>query len=177
MHESIKIICVILTMSLFLNAADAQTRSFGTTFSYGGSGFIYEQQADDGDFWGVQLRAETTSMFSSRSYFPGISASFMWNIVFATVESRNGNMIRFFAGPGVSAGHSHDVMRGKGFFFGIKGRVGGECTFSRNIAVSLSLSPVLGAHFDRRDGMVSMLLFRSGILYGIMPEVGLKYVF
>ncbi len=155
----------------------AQMKSVGTTYSYAGVGLSYEHNIDDESFIDVQLRMETASMFSYGRSRPGISGSFTWNMIFADKTMRDGSKLDFFIGPGLIAGYTDDIRSGKGIIFGLKGKIGGECTFKRKIAVSISLAPVLGVHLGRHDGMLNMLFYKTGLLYGIMPEIGLKYAF
>ena len=175
--DSAKIAFIILMMTLSLSETHAQDRSLGASFSYAGSGLSYERSIDEDTFVEVQLRAETAHMFSSLTDKPGITASFTWNMIFSELTSSNGNRICFFAGPGITAGSVYDLPAQKGLVFGLKGRVGGECTFSRKIAVSASLSPVIGAHVSMKDGMPCMKIYRLGLLYTLMPEVGIRYTF
>ncbi len=177
MAKFIKIICMLIACTLFMDEIHAQRKAVGTTFSYAGIGLVYEHHIENRSFAEVQLRMETLPLYEFDRILPGISASFTWNMVFADFISRNGNKVEFFAGPGVMAGFSDDVLSRKGVFAGLKGRVGGECTFGRKVAVSISVSPILGVHLGRNSDMLTMLLYQSGLLYAIMPEVGIKYAF
>ncbi len=172
------IICVFIC-TFSQGRADAQVKSVGATFCYAGTGISYEHSIDEGSFMEFQLRMETSSVFGKKkNSIPGVSASFSWNMIFAETESCEGNRVVFFAGPGAIVGWSEDMMKRTGLVFGLKGRVGGECTFiRRNVSISLSLSPVIGLHMSARNGMMDMLLYKTGLLYGIMPEVGIKYAF
>ncbi len=174
---AIIIFCIVFTYTAFLSELSAQNKSIGSTFSYSGIGLVYEHSIEDGSFVELQLRVETASLFSSRRNNPGASASFTWNMIFAEKESHNGNMISFFAGPGAIIGIAPDINSRMGIMFGLKGRVGCECTFARDICISFGISPVLGVHIGRYDGMTNMLLFKNGLLYTIMPEIGIKYAF
>ncbi len=164
-------------VTLFLGETHAQKRSVGTSFSYAGTGLVYEHVIDGNSFTEIQLRMETSTLFSNALRNAGVSASFSWNMVFADIQARDGNRIDFFAGPGAMIGLAEDIKSRTGLVFGLKGRIGGECTFNRNVRVSLCLSPVIGVHLGVRDGMLNMLLYKNGLLYGIMPEIGIKYAF
>ncbi len=177
MPRTISKICILILCTFFLSEAHAQKKALGATFSYAGVGLSYEHKIDDTSFMDMQLRMETSSMFSGRSNFPGVTASFTWNMIFAESRSRDGEKIIFFAGPGAITGFAGDLKRRGGLIFGLKGRIGGECTFDRNISISLSVSPVIGVHTGRKGSMVNMLLYKTGLLYGIMPEIGIKYAF
>ena len=91
--------------------------------------------------------------------------------------SRNGNLIRFFAGPGIILGWGKDYLRSPGISFGLKGRVGAECEFERNITISVGLAPVIGLHLQHIDNYWDMRYSRSGIIAAALPEIGIKYRF
>lgn len=174
-----RIMFIVLATFLFMGRSDAQSKTVGSTYSFAGIGVVYEYVIDDDTFAEFQLKAETAPvLFTFGTEMPGISASFTWNMVFASTESRNGNTISFFAGPGAALGISEDIKGPAGLFFGLKGRIGGECTFlSRNVSLSVSLSPVLGAHIRKERDMITMLPYKFGLLSAIMPEIGIKYAF
>lgn len=177
MSKICKLSCVIAVLILFMGTANAQSKSVGCTFCFAGTGITYEYDMGKGSFVELQLRAETSSMFIYDRPLPGLSASFTWNMIFASMKSRNGNTINLFAGPGLAAGAVEDMKAARGLFFGLKGRIGGECEFQRKVNISICLSPVIGAHFRKREGMMTMLPYRFGLLNSIMPEVGVKYAF
>lgn len=177
MKKTALILCFLLTSTLFLSNAFAQERSLGAVFSYAGTGVDYVHFTDSRHFATYQLRVETMSLFWQNHGQEGMSASAFWNTVFSEIQSRNGNTVRFYAGPGVSVGYSEDLMTPEGLIFGLRGSVGAECSFARGVAISLSLSPMLGGHFRRKDGMVNMRLYRIGLCYGFMPEAGIRYIF
>lgn len=177
MPTAIKILLFMIVTTLFTSVACAQSKSIGCTFCFAGMGLVYEHQTDTDNFAEIQLRAETYSMFRYGHLVPGISASFTWNTVFARAEVRNGNVISFFAGPGIAAGFAEEFKPGHGMFFGLKGRIGGECTFPRRVTISMAVAPVLGAHINTIEGMAALLPYRLGLAYCLMPEVGIKYAF
>ncbi len=176
MKRPFAIICTLIC-TLFLGELHAQPKSIGSTFSYAGVGLVYEHEIDESSFAEIQLRMETSSVFHHRLFKPGAAASFTWNMKFAEMESRDGDRIIFFAGPGAALGFTEDMYIRRGLMFGLKGRVGAECTFDRKISVSLSVSPVLGVHLAMHEGMLNMLLYKIGLAYTIMPEIGIKYAF
>lgn len=177
LRKTAAILCIIVMGTFFLDEVSAQNRYIGGTFSYAGTGVEYVRDIDSRTFVSYRLRMDTSSMFWSRLSSPGISAAAVFNIVFAGFESRNGVPVSFYAGPGVSAGYGTDIIGPTGMFIGLMGRVGAECRFPRGISLSLSLSPMIGGHFRIMDGMVNMRLFKTGLNYGVMPEVGVRYNF
>ena len=120
------ILCALMLATFFLDEAFAQERSLGGTFSYAGTGVEYVHYHDDRHFAQYQLRVETAGIYWSELGKTGVSASAFWNTIFATSESRNGNTVKFFAGPGITTGYSGDFMRPQGVILGLKGRAGAE---------------------------------------------------
>lgn len=178
MNRTVSILCVLMMSALFLDKINAQNNSLGATFSYAGTGLEYSRKVDKDHFVQYQLRAETTGAFWSSRDKTGISASAFWNTVIKEVHSRNDNRIRLYAGPGISIGYASDIRSiPHGVFLGLKGRVGTECEFARGITLSGSLSPMIGGHFTANEGMINMRLYRTGLYYGVMPEIGIRYNF
>jgi len=91
--------------------------------------------------------------------------------------SANGNPISFFAGPGAAIGVVSDYHQERGLFFGLKGRIGLECFFSRKVSISVSINPILGTHMVIKDDAVQMKYYKYGLLSSILPEIGIKYAF
>lgn len=155
----------------------AQPRTVGGIFSFSGTGIIYEHDLNEDCFIEADIKAETGELFLNRSGVPGISASFTSNFILMEWKSRNDNTIYIFAGPGVSVGKSNDFHKENGYFFGLKGRAGIECMFDRNIALSISLNPVIGSHIAFLEDHAEMNFYRNGLMNIIMPEVGIRHTF
>lgn len=156
----------------------SQPKSLGAAFSFSSLGIIYEHKLKTTDsFIELALKAETAEWFAGRSRFPGNSCSLTWNMVFKEWESSEGNTIRLFAGPGVMIGYAMDLMDSEGYIFGLKGRLGGECFFKRNVSISLSMNPVLGSHIVNHPDHYTMKYYKNGLIYSIVPEIGIKYRF
>lgn len=172
-----KILYVITAAALSLGIMDAQPRSAGISYSFGGFALVYEHALDNEEFIEIAAEAVTTEMFMGRSSLPGASLSFTWNIIFSSVTSRNGNTVNLFAASGAIAGISRDFKTSSGIFYGLKCRVGAECIFSRHVSISACLAPVIGSHIVLHRDSVSMKYYMNGFLEGIMPEVGIKYWF
>lgn len=172
-----KIFITVLVLAVSQGRAYAQRNSAGTSWSLSGIGISYERDMIDDSFAHFTVQAELSEMFTGRGNYPGISAAFTWNIIFARMESRNGVPVRFYAGPGFAAGIAQDFMGPPGLFFGLKGRVGMQCQFARNINVSLSLAPILGIHISKVDEYVLTRAYRNGLIQVITPEIGISYRF
>lgn len=156
----------------------AQPKSVGATFSFSGFSLSYEHALNrNSSFVEASLKAETAEIFLYRASIPGISGSVTWNIPLKEWDSADGNRLTFFAGPGLVAGYGQDYKMPAGVFFGLKGRVGVECDFSRNVIISAFLSPVLGSYVEFYRDHLIMRMYRNGILCALSPEVGVKYRF
>ena len=176
-NNSIKAILAGMAVCL-VTLAYSQPKSAGATFSYTGLGLCYEHDFSEHDsFMEIQLKTELPEYLEGRKGYPGISASVVWNIIIKEWKSSEGNTLRFFAGPGAIAGYGADFKKPDGVFYGLKGRVGGECLFSRNVQISVSLSPIVGSHIHRHGEHFSMKHYRNGVIYGLVPEIGIKYSF
>lgn len=168
---------VIAGLILSLGTLSAQPKSVGLALSLTGAGLTYEHSVEYDNFISVDLAIDTDDFMWSRSEYPGGRLSLVWNLVFAERTSQYGNKISFFAGPGVMAGYVTDLNNTSGGVFGMKGRIGMECTFKRSIIVSASLSPALGCHITSSNEEVRMRLYKSGLIQSIVPEIGIKYAF
>lgn len=155
----------------------AQPKAISTIWSFSGIGLGYEHHMSDNNFIQAEMKSELTEVFINRKGRVGVTASFTWNLVFARLTSGNGNTVRFYAGPGAIAGMAVDRKTSAGGVFGIKGRIGAECTFDRHICLSAGLAPVLGMHTSKKNDVLNMRLYRNGLIYGLLPEVSIKYAF
>lgn len=168
----------VMTLLLLPDLLCAQPKSVGATFSFTGIGICYEHSlAKENSFVQVNLRAETPEVFIGRQNMPGCSASFTWNIILKELLSPDGNTIKVFAGPGAAIGWGHDFKERDGLFFGLKGSLGVECDFSRNVTLSASIAPVVGPHIVFHYDHLTMRYYRNGIQYALVPEIGIKYKF
>ena len=167
----------ILLSAATLGDSFAQPKAVSTLWSFNGIGLGYEHMMDENSFIQADLRAELTEIFINRKGKAGATASFTWNIIFAKRTSPNGYVVRYYAGPGAIAGMANDYKTAHGLIFGFKGRLGAECTFDRNITISAAVAPVIGMHTSMKDEVMNMRLYRNGLIYGLLPEIGIKYAF
>lgn len=168
----------MITLLLWLGVADAQPKSVGVNWCYSGIGLAYEHTVDGrGNFVEICLKAETGEMFNGREEWPGASASFTWNMVLKEWTSHDGERVRLYAGPGLAAGFGQDYRMQKGALFGLKGKVGVECLFKRGVTVSASIAPVFGQHIVRLEESIGTMFYRNGLIYGLVPEIGIRYSF
>ena len=152
-------------------------KGVGTGLSLSGVTVYYEHYTDADSFIDIGLKAECSELYFGQAKYPGGSASFTWNTIFSRKQSINGNEIRFFAGPGLIVGWSSDIFRADGVIFGLKGRVGAECEFDRNVTISVSFNPIIGTHMQLYEDYVDLRYYRHGLISSVIPEIGVRYTF
>lgn len=171
----------ILSGAVLLSAllsSYAQPRTIGATFSFTGLSVAYEHSLEDRDaFLEFAIKSEQAEYYVRRSGHPGISASFTLNSILKQWKSSEGNTINLYAGPGLITGYCADYKTDIGPFFGLKGRVGVECCFERNATISISSSPILGAHLLSNLEGFTMKYYKNGLIYSLVPEIGIRYRF
>ena len=172
-----RILATAATLCFAMSTSNAQSKAIGADFSIMGAGFSYEHYMDADGFISLDICFDADDLMWLRATVPGVSASLVWNMVFAEKTSAYGNKISFFAGPGIMTGYVTDLSSTAGAAFGLKGRVGLECRFKRPVTLSASLSPVLGCHITTGNAEVRMRLYQSGLMQLIIPEIGIKYTF
>lgn len=172
---------LFVVVSAFLvshTVTSAQPKSFGATFSFTGFALSYEHELSNIEsFIEASFKAETSEIFLYKTGVPGVSCSIIWNIPLKTWKSGEGNKLTFFAGSGITVGCGNDYDLPYGVFFGLKGRVGVECNFARNVVISASVSPVIGSHIVFYNDHLTMRYYKNGLLYSLIPEIGIKYRF
>ena len=171
-------LCVISAMLISQSVSWSQPKSAGASFAFTGIAFSYEQfTRQDGSFIEASLKTELSDVFLDKKNYPGISGSVSWNRPLREWDSINGNKMTFFTGPGVLVGYGPDHGTTDGLFFGLKARIGVECSFEKKVILSVSLSPVIGSHIVFLNYRVVMRYYRNGLIYSLIPEIGIKYRF
>lgn len=155
----------------------ARNTSLGSQWSFKGIALTYSQKAEYGSFHELYLSADMTDLLSGNSRYPGVSAAFSWNIMLKEWELSDEGYIRAYAGPGAAIGWTTDKGSGYGVMMGILGKAGLEYISARKIALSVSISPVLGCHTVWNGNTLRLELYKYGLTYSLMPEVGIKYYF
>lgn len=156
----------------------AQPRSLGATFSFTGPSICYEHElGKENSFIVLEMKAQAAEFYTGHSSYPGVSASANWNMVVKQWTSPEDNTINLIAGSGLIVGYCADHKSAHGLMYGLKGRVGVECHYDRNIIISACISPIIGSHLMIYDDHVVMKYFRNGIQYALIPEIGIKYRF
>ena len=178
MSKYLKLILLAAVLFTALQTAYSQPKSVGASFSYTGFGIVYEHVLKEGNsFVEVGLKADVSELLQDRAPYPGLICSFTWNIVLKEWKTSEDTVMKLFAGPGMIAGHTQDHREKPGFMFGMKGRFGVEAEFIRNISLSLSISPVIGSHISDELDHMSMRYYKNGLIYSLVPDIGIKYRF
>ena len=177
MNRFKRILAVLIIMVAAPMYSSARPKAISSLWSIYGIGIGYEYMTSDDVFIQIDLKTETSEMFLNRRFAMEAAASLTWNKIFAETSSAYGTQIRYFAGPGVTGGLARDMKADNGIVFGLKGRIGAELLFKRKVAISICLAPVIGMHISAKDGSANLRLYRTGLLYGVIPEIGLKYSF
>lgn len=179
MDRRICILATLFCVYVFSAAeATAQPKAISSIWSLSGIGIGYEHHLDSSSFIQVDVKAEMGELFINREWEAGGTFSFSWNMIFASVTSAYGSSVNFYAGPGVIVGWTDDHKSPSGGLFGVRGRIGVECLFDRRISISASISPILAMHLSMNsDNELNMRVFRNGLTYGAIPEIGIKYSF
>lgn len=171
------IIVILIVTILDLGMIDAQPKSIGTSYCFSGIGLTYEHEIDDDTFLDFTVKAEMSELFSGREESPGCSVSITCNNIIKQWTSSGGETVRFLLGPGAALGLAKDYLTSYGLFFGLKGRLGLEWIFERGACISISLSPIFGQHVVKTEDAIRMKGYRNGVIYGLAPEIGIRYSF
>ena len=173
-----RLFAVVSAFIVSHTVTSAQPKSFGATFSFTGFALSYEHRLNDmGSFIETSVKAEMSEIFLYRTGVPGVSGSITWNFHLKEWKSSEGNRLAFIAGPGLAIGYSNDYNLPYGAFFGLKGRIGVECNFARNIVISACFSPVIGSHIVFYNDHLTMRHYKNGLIYCLIPDIGIKYRF
>lgn len=175
-----KLLTVIAAAVLLLSGAariNAQPRSLGLVQSLNGICISYEHNLDTECFIKVDTGLMLSDVFFGKSNIPGGYAGFSWNFIFFSKELEYGPVLRIHAGPGIVAGYCLDNKNGWGPMFGLSGNIALECEYERGVTLSIGASPVLGSHLQILKDTVNMGMYKKGLTYGFIPELGIKFNF
>lgn len=176
-HRLVKIAIVSAVTLLSGILCAAQPKSIGVTQSFRGAWISYEHTLEKDCFICLDAGLLLGDLFSGKAATPGYTAGISWNFKFFKAEIPDSGVISLFAGPGLTVGYDSDLKKRRGIIFGVCGRFGVECAFPRNITLSASVNPILGSNLVVLDDSVNMTLYKKGLLYGLIPEIGIKYNF
>lgn len=172
------IITLVVAAMTLAAPVSAQPKAVGGTLSYSGFSITYEHTLTDGrSFVEAAVKAETGEMSAGRSQLPGLTLSATWNTVLKEWDTSEDNQLTLFAGPGVTLGYVPDWKSPMGTVVGLRGKLGVECSFKRNIIISASINPVVGCHAVYTPRNITLKFYKNGVIYDMIPEIGVKYRF
>ena len=158
-------------------AAD-RNRTLGLSFAYNEFSVAYRMPLKSGEHLRIAANLDMGGVISGKSLYPGISADAVYLFEFARTGFRNGESMVFMAGPGAAAGYVRDFEGVHGVMVSLAGCIGFEYLFAVPVSVTLSLEPCIGLHVSRdRFGYTVMSFYKAGMIYSLMPHLGLKYRF
>lgn len=170
-------LCLLLTATGITEVhAQDKVKAAGAEFSLTGIGINLQLNAKDNSFHSISAEMDMAKAFMGMSRMPGIRASYVIDFVFSAASYNNFG-VRWFAGPGFTAGYVQDMDADFGIMAGICGNAGVEFTFAVPVILSLSFSPVLAAHTSAKGSSLALEIYRYGLLQTISPRLGIKYDF
>ena len=171
------LICVVL-FTTSGKVLSGQPKAGGISLSFNNLGVSFEQYETDGNVSEFSLHARFPEVFLGIKDILGCDVSYTWNLKIGEIESSEGNKVCFFAGPGAIVGWGQDYKTASGVYLGMKGRIGAECSYTRHkVTISAYIAPVLGAHVRKTEDSVKMDYYKNGLIYALVPEIGIKYRF
>lgn len=175
----VRLLALAAAVTISAGNALAQPKALGVVQSYRGFWVSYEHSVADDCFICADAGVLMTGIFSGETSVPGASAEIKWNFMFFRRDIPGCGQLRVFAGPGLTIGYGTDLRMdsGHGPFFGICGNLGVECCFNRGLTLSATVLPILGSHILIYEDYARMLLYRNGLVYGPVPQIGIKYNF
>ncbi len=172
-----KILLAAASAVLICHTVAGQGKAVGSIWSYKGISMTYSQTAHEDSFYELALSADMMDLLNGNSRYPGVAARFAWNIILKDSGSAGGGCFKAYVGPGAIMGWTTDKDCSYGILTGISTVAGLEYISSRKIAISVSVSPILGCHTVIRKDMIQMKLYRNGLIGSLIPEACIKYYF
>ena len=162
---------LIIAIAVLLGAAavaSAQPKAIGLRLGYPANEVSYEHYLGGPNF----LEAE----IGVRDFGQGYSVTGIYNFVFAEPQWTSRGEWAWYAGPGLTAGYvgfkvtdaDNNTHKEYHFLAGLVAQVGLEYTFWFPLQLSVDLRPVIGYC----DGF-----YREGALFGMVPQLSVRYHF
>lgn len=171
-------LCIIMLLSGCC-AVSAQDRMIGGTFSFNEFALGFSSQISEKARYAVDANLDMTGIVLGEYDAPGFSVDFTYQFIIGRKKFPDGEVLSGFAGPGFSAGYVRGTDGKYGLLAGLCGIVGMEYSFRVPVSLSLSVNPVLGLTVNRPapNSLYRMELYRYGLLYSLVPHLGIKYRF
>lgn len=159
-------------------SAQGRLKAAGAEFAFTGIGLSIQKYTRSlSSFHDISIAADLQDVLTGQSRIPGVRLSYTMDYVLGTARTDTFTL-RWFAGPGFTAGYVRDMRKGFGIMAGICGSAGAEFSFSVPVCISISFTPSLATHISYRSEIPNLDLYRSGILLqSISPKLGIRYEF
>lgn len=179
-----KLLCIILLLGCFIAAgqtslsAQGKMKAAGAEFALTGIGInLQKYTSSRTSFHNISIDMDMKDVLSGRSRVPGVRMSYTMDYILATASTASFTL-RWFAGPGFTAGYVRDMRKGFGIMAGICGNAGAEFSFMVPVCISISFTPCLATHISYSSGTPGLDIYRSGLLIqSVSPRVGIRYEF
>ena len=156
----------------------AQDRSAGLNLAYNEFSAMCQIPVGEKESLRISANLDMTKVISGKVLYPGVSADAAYLFRIWGKRFLSGESMMLSAGPGACAGYVRDHRGHYGLMASLTGYIGFEYIFLVPVSISLSLEPCLGVHLNRdRFGYVNMDFYRYGLLYSLLPHVGIRYRF
>ena len=173
-------------MALLCLGGAASAQDAGIFSSPKGIGATAATGVMDGAFYTLTAFIDIYGVPTSRCLYPGVRINASRQFILGEKQCR-GYVMRFYAGPGFTAGYvrDHDKGRGidlgslmsdnQGFMFALSGDAGCRFDFGRTVALDLSFAADAGIHFRRNEkektyAATNLSIFNNGIYQMLYPQ-------
>ena len=156
----------------------AQNRSVGGNFAYNEFSAMLRMPLEEKQSVRISANLDMSGVIPGDYLFPGVSANVAYLYEFAGITFPSGESMGFLAGPGAGVGYVRDTSGAYGAIVSLTGCIGFEYVFMVPVSISLTLEPCIGLHLSRdRFGYLSMGFYKAGLIYSLLPHLGIKYRF
>lgn len=175
---------IIVLLVSFITAGQAEIsaqsmmKAAGAEFAFTGIGISIRKYTSSGSaFHDISITLDLQDVLTGKSRQPGARLCYVMDYVLCTTRT-DSFVLRWYAGPGFTAGYVRDIGRGFGIMAGICGNAGAEFSFNVPVCISVTVTPCLATHISYGAGIPHLDLYRSGILLqSISPRLGIRYEF
>lgn len=159
-------------------SAQSMMKAAGAEFAFTGIGISLQKYTlSRSAFHDISIAVDLQDVLTGQSRRPGVRLDYVMDYVLCTTHT-DSFTLRWYAGPGFTAGYVRDIRKGFGIMAGICGNAGAEFSFNVPVCISISFTPCLATHISYGSGIPNLDLYRSGILLqSLSPELGIRYEF
>ncbi len=156
----------------------AREKTVGMSLAYNEFSATFTMPVKDRETIMISANLDMSGVIPGDCLFPGVSANVAYLYEFAGITFPSGESMGFLAGPGAGVGYVRDTSGAYGAMVSLTGCIGFEYVFMVPVSISLTLEPCIGLHLSRdRFGYLSMGFYKAGLIYSLLPHLGIKYRF